>query len=149
MQPHALPATAVANLSRLEPVLISWRHLMAQGRRSLQADNYLQATTQLQQALRLAELLFDQWHVPDEAMAIHVMSHHVMADALRHQGELEGAAGYLCAIHRRLQELSADKREPSDRREAAWRYLHQTMDTLRRFAAQHSRQTIWPDLSLH
>lgn len=136
-----------ANPSGLEPVLMSWRHLTDRAKSLAQSGERQQALQLLQEALGLAELLFEQWHVPEQAVATSVASHHNLADFLSEQGDPSRAVTHLLAIHKRLQRLHNDATAPADRRAAARRHMDQTLTRLQIFAFRHGKA--WSPSSFH
>jgi hypothetical protein len=147
MTEHGSSLNMVANPSGLEPVLTSWRHLTARAQSLAQSGERRQAVQLLQQALKLGELLFDQWHDPEEAVAMNVASHHNLADLLSEQGEPSRAVAHLLAIHQCLQRLHGNVAEPADRRAAARRHMDQTLTRLQIFAFRHGKT--WSASSFH
>ncbi|TLX53451.1 hypothetical protein DN824_15660 [Stutzerimonas nosocomialis] len=105
-------------------------HYFAQG-------DYVDAREHYLQALALAQVLFDRWPDPDEAVAAYVISHHNLADVHLRLEQPEESAEYLCAIHERLLESLVDERLSPALRQAVLRHSGHSYRELLGFVARH------------
>lgn len=136
----------------LQQLLTHWRSTIQQGNehyRRMAPGSLAQALSLFQDALLMADVLFDQWPDADVALAAYVVSHHNLADTLLHLDETDEAATHLCVAHERLERLRDDTTQPCSRRDAAERHMMRTLAELERFAHRHGSLLLARCMSEH
>ena len=114
-----------------------WKRTIEQANRCFNLGEWVEARELYLQALALAQVLFERWADPDEAVAACVISHHNLADLHLSLGQPEESAEYLCAIHQRLLQTLQDPRLPDALRQAALRHSNKTYAQLLSFISEH------------
>ncbi|KQQ67654.1 hypothetical protein ASF84_00465 [Pseudomonas sp. Leaf127] len=114
-----------------------WKRTIEQANRCFNLGEWVEARELYLQALALAQVLFERWADPDEAVAACVISHHNLADLHLSLGQPEESAEYLCAIHQRLLQAMQDSRLPDALRQAALRHSNKTYAELLGFISEH------------
>lgn len=114
-----------------------WKRTIEQANRCFNLGEWVEARELYLQALALAQVLFERWADPDEAVAACVISHHNLADLHLSLGQPEESAEYLCAIHQRLLQVLQDSRLPEALRQAALRHSNKTYAELLSFISEH------------
>ena len=114
-----------------------WKRTIEQANRCFNLGEWVEARELYPQALALAQVLFERWADPDEAVAACVISHHNLADLHLSLGQPEESAEYLCAIHQRLLQTLQDPRLPDALRQAALRHSNKTYAQLLSFISEH------------
>lgn len=114
-----------------------WKRTIEQANRCFNLGEWVEARELYLQALALAQVLFERWADPDEAVAACVISHHNLADLHLSLGQPEESAEYLCAIHQRLLQVLQDSRLPDALRQAALRHSNKTYAELLSFISEH------------
>lgn len=152
--PMLFAPTGLRELSdgTLQQVLTHWRSAIQQGNEHYQRmapGSLAQALSLFQDALLMADVLFEQWPDADVAMAAYVVSHHNLADTLLRLDETDDAATHLCVAHERLERLRDDSTQPVLRRNAAGRHLSRTLAELERFAQHHGSLLLARCMSEH
>lgn len=89
------------------------------------------------QALALAQILFERWPNPNEAVSALVVSHHNLADVHLRLHQPEESAEYLCAAHEHLLAAAGQHSLPEALRDAALRHSNRTYTELLGFIAVH------------
>ena len=136
----------------LQQVLTHWRSTIQQGNEHYQRlapGSLAQALSLFQDALLMADVLFEQWPDADVALAAYVVSQHNLADTLLRLDEADEAATHLCVAHERLERLRDDTAQPHSRRDAAERHMARTMAELERFAHRHGSLLLARRMSEH
>lgn len=136
----------------LQQVLTHWRSTIQQGNehyRLVSPGSLARALSLFQDALLMADVLFEQWPDADVALAAYVVSHHNLADTLLRLDETDEAATHLCVAHERLERLRDDLSQPASRRDAAERHLARTLAELERFAHRHGSLLLARRMSEH
>lgn len=114
-----------------------WKRTIELANRYFSQGEYFDAREHYLQALALAQVLFERWRDPSEAVSAYVVSHHNLADLHLCLNQPEESVEYLCAAHERLLEASADPRLPVPLRDAAMRHSRRTYTELLNFIAEH------------
>ena len=114
-----------------------WKRTIERANRLFMQGELVDAREFYLQALALAQVLFERWSNPDEAVAACVISHHNLADLHLRLNQPEESAEYLCAIHQRLLQTMQDSRLPLALREAALRHSSKTYVELLNFIGDH------------
>lgn len=114
-----------------------WKRTIEQANRCFNLGELVDARELYLQALALAQVLFERWPNPDEAVAACVISHHNLADLHLSLGQPEESAEYLCSIHQRLLQVMQEQRLPPALRQAALRHSSKTYAELLSFISEH------------
>ena len=114
-----------------------WKRTIEKANHCFIAGELVDARELYLQALALAQVLFERWPNPDEAVAACVISHHNLADLHLSLGQPEESAEYLCAIHQCLLQVVQDQRLPPSLRQAALRHSSKTYAELLSFISEH------------
>jgi hypothetical protein len=114
-----------------------WKRTIERANRCFNLGELVDAREAYLQALALAQVLFERWPNPDEAVAACVISHHNLADLHLSLGQPEESAEYLCAIHQHLLQVVQEQRLPPALRQAALRHSSKTYAELLSFISEH------------
>lgn len=114
-----------------------WQRTIARANACFNNDELVDAREQYLQALAWAQVLFERWPNPDEAVAACVISHHNLADLHLRLHQPEESAEYLCAIHQYLLQAAQDLRLKPELRQAALRHSAKTHTELLAFIDEH------------
>ena len=114
-----------------------WKRTIEQANRCFDRGEWVEARELYLQALALAQVLFERWPDPDEAVAACVISYHNLADLHLSLGQPEESAEYLCAVHQRLLQAIQDGRLQPALRQAALRHSNKTYSELLGFISEH------------
>ncbi|WP_426113666.1 hypothetical protein [Pseudomonas sp. DSP3-2-2] len=114
-----------------------WKRTIERANRCFNLGELVDARELYLQALALAQVLFDRWPNPDEAVAACVISHHNLADLHLSLKQPEESAEYLCAIHQRLLHVMQDAHFTPALRKAALRHSSKTYAELLTFISEH------------
>lgn len=114
-----------------------WKSIIEHANRCFNLGEWVEARELYLQALALAQVLFERWADPDEAVAAYVISHHNLADLHLSLGQPEESAEYLCAVHQRLLQAIQESRLPEALRQAALRHSNKTYAELLSFISEH------------
>ncbi|RMR07527.1 hypothetical protein ALP94_03941 [Pseudomonas savastanoi pv. glycinea] len=114
-----------------------WKRTIEKANRCFNLGELVDARELYLQALALAQVLFERWPNPDEAVAACVISHHNLADLHLSLGQPEESAEYLCAIHQHLLRVMQEQRLPPALRQAALRHSSKTYAELLNFISEH------------
>lgn len=114
-----------------------WKRTIERANACFTNGELVDAREQYLQALAWAQVLFERWPDPDEAVAACVISHHNLADLHLRLNQPEESAEYLCAIHQRLLLAAQDARLKPELRQAALRHSAKTYAELLAFIGDH------------
>lgn len=114
-----------------------WKRTIERANECFNQGELVDAREHYLQALAWAQVLFERWPDPDEAIAACVISHHNLADLHLRLNQPEESAEYLCAIHQRLLQAAQDARLKPELRQAALRHSGKTYAELLGFIGEH------------
>ncbi|WP_040261788.1 MULTISPECIES: tetratricopeptide repeat protein [Pseudomonas] len=114
-----------------------WKQTIERANALFAEGNWVDAREHYLRALALAQILFERWSNPDEAVAAFVVSHHNLADLHLKLRQPEESAEYLCAAHEHLLHAVADSHLSVALRQAALRHSDRTYTELLGFIAVH------------
>lgn len=114
-----------------------WKQTIERANALFAEGNWVDAREHYLRALALAQILFERWGDPEEAVAAFVVSHHNLADLHLELRQPEESAEYLCAAHEHLLHAVADSQLPAALRQAALRHSDRTYTELLGFIAVH------------
>lgn len=114
-----------------------WKRTIERANACFTQGELVDAREHYLQALAWAQVLFERWPDPDEAVAACVISHHNLADLHLRLNQPEESAEYLCAIHQRLLQAAQDARLKPELRQAALRHSAKTYAELLAFIGDH------------
>ncbi|MBV6750074.1 tetratricopeptide repeat protein [Pseudomonas chlororaphis] len=114
-----------------------WKRTIERANRYFDLGELVDAREYYLQALALAQVLFERWPDPEQAVAACVISHHNLADLHLRLNQPEESVEYLCAIHQHLLQTLQDPRLSLALREAALHQSSKTYVELLAFISEH------------
>jgi tetratricopeptide (TPR) repeat protein len=114
-----------------------WKQTIQRANALFAQGQWVDAREYYLQALALAQILFERWGDPDEAVSAFVVSHHNLADLHLRLRQPEESAEYLCLAHEQLLAAAGQQSLPPALRDAAFRHSNRTYTELLGFIAVH------------